>query len=340
MHINRSARPLLDGVLERYERDYRHKFSTLLDRVTVNEDASAPRLRLVEPVAVRSYCERVNKARRAIGALPAGGGDIDDGLCPFIRDALVWERLAVARRVEVHRTRTLDPNLTASINEQLEPYDQLMNQPWVRGAPEVETPQVGDYFPLHAIEEENVDAPQRTRILDEKFHILQAPSQFLNDLHKARSAGHLRGISCAVAYIDLDDFKSVNKEHGEPFVDLNILPRLMRALEAHIFQRGHAYRFGGDEYGLLIHNTTPDDATRLLDALRKSIAQLTFLGTKPSFHVTCSIGFLVVGHRCHLTGLEIESRAASAKQFAKSTGKNRVASYDAPWFDAPRVVAD
>lgn len=39
---------------------------------------------------------------------------------------------------------------------------------------------------------------------------------------------------------------------GEVEVDRKILPRFMRTIEAHVFARGFAYRFGGDEYVLLI----------------------------------------------------------------------------------------
>jgi diguanylate cyclase (GGDEF)-like protein len=340
MHIDRSGRTLLDGVLDRYVQDYQYKFNTRLGAVTINENPFAPTLQLQEPPAVRSYCDLVRDARGAVLALPKNGGDLDDSYRTVIRDALVWERLMVARRVEVHRTCTIDPELTAEIRQQLEPYDQLMGQRWLRETPETSVPQLRDYFPLYNIEEEEGEAEAGERLLDEKFHILQAPAQFHADLHAARAAGQLRGISCAVGYLDVDNFKGVNQAYNEPFVDLNILPKLMRTLEAHLFQRGHAYRFGGDEYGLLIHNTSQEDAARLLHVLRRSIEQLTFYGTKPSFGITASIGFLVIGPRCHLTGLEIEARAASAKQFAKLEGKNRVAVSEAPWFDTSRLEPD
>src|SRR6516162_9933128 len=59
---------------------------------------------------------------------------------------------------------------------------------------------------------------------------------------------YLRGIILAIAFLDIDDFKTFNTKYGETKIDLNLLPRFMQALEAHVYHHGHAYRQGGDEY--------------------------------------------------------------------------------------------
>ena len=338
MHIDREARKLLSDVLHRYLGNYRSSFGNLLSHVTLNETPFTPRLSLAEPPIVQEFCKRVSDAHRAVSALPEGGGEVLEEHAPYIREALVSERLAVAQRVQAHRTRTLDPNLLEQINRQLEPFDRLIRQQWLRQSPAPAVPQLREFFPLHIVEAIAEKPPRRQRVLDEKFHILQAPSHFQSDLRRARTTGAMRGISCAVAYVDVDDFKRVNTEYSEPFVDVNVLPKLMRALEAHVYKRGYAYRFGGDEYALLLHNCSIDEATTSMQTLRNRVQQLQYLGTKSGFHLTISCGVILVEPGCHLTGEEIELLAARAKKIAKDAGKNRVATFDAPWFETSRTL--
>ena len=338
MDLDRSEKKLVQEVLGRYSQDFRYAFQNLMSSVTLNEDPFAPRIHLSEPQRLKSFFEDLDAAIRDIRELPDEGGSVPDSHASLIREGLVSERLTVARRVEAHKARTLDPELVVQIEAQLAPYDSIMKRTWLRAAPALEVPQMRDYFPLHLIEHGSQQQRAPERALDEKFHILQAPSLFQGDLHVARSSGKLRGISCAVAYLDIDDFKRVNSTYGEPFVDLNILPKVMRALEAHVHRRGRAYRFGGDEYGLLLYNTSSDEAAGSLERLRKVIEALQFIGTGDQLCITLSMGFILVAPGCHLTDREVESFAANAKQEAKRGGKNCVATFDPPWFESARVL--
>ncbi|PYT31169.1 MAG: hypothetical protein DMG57_06070 [Acidobacteria bacterium] len=61
-----------------------------------------------------------------------------------------------------------------------------------------------------------------------------------------RDACESRGISLAIAYIDIDDFRKLNTKYGHVAVDRDVLPLFMRAMESFTFARDYGYRFGGD----------------------------------------------------------------------------------------------
>ena len=104
------------------------------------------------------------------------------------------------------------------------------------------------------------------------------------DLTYFRRAAEIRGngVAIALAYLDLDYFKSYNDLLGEVRVDVQILPPIMRVFETFVAERGYAYRFGGDEYVLLLANTTLEEACRSFTMLRARLAHLQVRRLRPS----------------------------------------------------------
>ena len=104
----------------------------------------------------------------------------------------------------------------------------------------------------------------------------------------------------------------------------------MSELEAHAFSRGHAYRFGGDEYVLILPNASIAEAVGRLHRFQVGLNALRFPGTEKSLAV--SIGAVDVSDDCPLTDGEVEERAAHAKQYAKDHGKNCIGGYNGPFY--------
>ena len=71
-----------------------------------------------------------------------------------------------------------------------------------------------------------------TRQWDEKFHILFSPTLFFSDLSYYRKRCDIRQMPLAVAFLDIDCFKSFNEKHQESKIDTNLLPLFMRTVEA------------------------------------------------------------------------------------------------------------
>jgi diguanylate cyclase (GGDEF)-like protein len=291
-------------------------------------------VRLPAPPVLDDYFATLLRLRNAlletIVASKYGPYEIHDRYSAALRHSVIWARLRLARKVESRRALTIHPDMLAKLDAELKPYDRLLASTWFQNAKVERAPQLTDFLPVQLAEEQlaREAGDPRQREYDEKFHILQAPSLFLYDLDRARQAAGLRDVFVAVAFIDIDHFRTFNKEHGNTFVDRQVLPRFMRCVEAHAYQRGYAYRYGGDEYCVLLPNVIEDEALASMERLRASIAALTYEGT--AMRTTVSIGVVIVRPDSYYTGSEIESFAEAAKAYAKDIGRNRVATYVGP----------
>lgn len=316
---------LLTECVRSYRSDFHNRFQRLLKPI-------APTFM---PPTVNAYHDSLNKLYESLErcsqqAEDEGPFEVSDRFASALRDAVLWMRLRVAQRVEERRSLTIDPDLLKKLDSELEPYTRLMNAQWFQRAEAKPVPQLTEFFPVQRVEAELVKehGQPRAREFDEKFRILQAPGLFLHDLDRARKTAALRGVLIAVAFLDIDDFKSFNSERGNSYVDRYMLPTFMRRVEAHVFTRGYAYRYGGDEYVIVLNNVTEEEALASMDRLRQGLAELSYEGIQRK--ATVSVGVVIVRPDCHLTGHEIEHAAERVKDFAKKSGRNRVATYNSP----------
>lgn len=134
-----------------------------------------------------------------------------------------------------------------------------------------------------------------------------------------RQSPQVRGAWLAV--LDIDHFKRVNDGFGHLIGDevLLLVARLMRACSRH---SDLLYRFGGEEFVILMRCDSETDALSAMERLRTTIANHRFpqVGT-----ITASIGLTEVFHNDIPS--EAFGRADEAVYYAKSHGRNQVRSY-------------
>ena len=118
--------------------------------------------------------------------------------------------------------------------------------------------------------------------------------------------------------IDIDHFKKVNDTLGHKAGDV-VLKELASIITAGIRIIDGLYRWGGEEFAVLVSSTSYHKAGILAEKLRKRIAQTDFTGAGP---VTVSIG--VAEHRCAESASEWFERVDAALYRAKLEGRNRV----------------
>jgi diguanylate cyclase (GGDEF)-like protein len=268
-----------------------------------------------------------------LGGVLAGPGsdgpaaDVDNRWNPLLKRVLLAYRLEKATEVERLREKTAHVEVLERLDEVIRPLDELAARRWFREAAAARVPRLTDYLDLERVEKklgQELRLPRRE--YDEKFHILQAPALFLRDLHYYRLKCALRGAPVAVAFLDIDEFKrKFNTPHGETKVDRHVLPRFMRALEAHVAFHGHAYRQGGDEYLILLPGLSRPLAVAFLDELRRTLGGLEYPDVPE--RTTVSIGLCVADADCALTDRELRERANRAEAFAKQAGRNCIATY-------------
>ena len=119
--------------------------------------------------------------------------------------------------------------------------------------------------------------------------------------------------------MDLDFFKTYNDIYGHIFGD-EILRGVGRLLKVSTRQNDIAARYGGDEFAVILPQTSLDDAKMVAERVRR---QLEVTMNWKGIHVTCSIGIaccLTDGVVCE----QVIQAADSALYHAKRAGGNRV----------------
>lgn len=104
------------------------------------------------------------------------------------------------------------------------------------------------------------------------------------ELDRSRRYGH----SLALAYVDLDNFKSVNDRFGHSTGDA-LLQAVVRTIRACIRRTDTIARLGGDEFGILMPETDADAARRATENLRTNVLEAMRARGWP---VTISVGVL------------------------------------------------
>ena len=126
---------------------------------------------------------------------------------------------------------------------------------------------------------------------------------------------------CAVALIDLDWFKRINDAYGHPTGD-EVLRTFAITMFANIRTIDKFGRYGGEEFLLLLPDTSEHEAAQILDRLRMIIAELDWSAFSGGLRVTISAGVTALGKDESTDTLL--ARADRALYASKAGGRNRV----------------
>jgi diguanylate cyclase len=127
--------------------------------------------------------------------------------------------------------------------------------------------------------------------------------------------------SCVI--LDLDYFKRINDQHGHMVGD-SVLRFIAKLLQQASKGQDFVGRFGGEEFILLLPNTSAANAFTFAEKLRKLLQEtnLKLRNTQTSLKFTASIGVSTY-HKGELV-TDFINRADNALYVAKATGRNRV----------------
>jgi diguanylate cyclase (GGDEF)-like protein len=96
------------------------------------------------------------------------------------------------------------------------------------------------------------------------------------------------GRPLALLYLDLDNFKQVNDEHGHRAGD-QVLEAVGQVLRGHVRRVDLAARIGGDEFVVLMPETEPEDAAGVSRRVRDAIVR-RFRDAGPRIGVSAGLG--------------------------------------------------
>lgn len=144
------------------------------------------------------------------------------------------------------------------------------------------------------------------------------------DQEYERSERYRHDLSCLL--MDLDFFKIVNDTHGHDFGDI-ILKEFAAHLITHTRDSDLVFRYGGEEFMVLLPHTDLDGAQFAAEKIRRVCEQQTYGEGIHAATVTVSIGVSSLRHSRPRYAHELISFADKALYEAKAEGRNRVKVY-------------
>ncbi|GAA6153119.1 GGDEF domain-containing protein [Pseudoteredinibacter isoporae] len=144
---------------------------------------------------------------------------------------------------------------------------------------------------------------------------LQREIQLANRYHQALS----------MMVIDIDHFKAVNDNYGHAAGD-DVICSVAKAITTVCRETDLTFRFGGEEFVVLLNKTDAAGARVIAERVRRYIAGLNTKTEQHDIAVTASIGTAELNQDDD--SISLFERADSALYKAKQQGRNQVVSYD------------
>ncbi len=150
---------------------------------------------------------------------------------------------------------------------------------------------------------------------------LYTHSRIIEQLEAAVRRADRRHDNLAVAMLDIDGFKAINDSYGHLIGD-QVLKSLAQLLRQRLRLSDVLGRFGGDEYLILLPDTSGAAALAKMDDIRRNFAAVNHDAGNGSFSVTLSGG--VAEFPDSVSGHELIADADEALYLAKKSGRNRI----------------
>lgn len=171
-----------------------------------------------------------------------------------------------------------------------------------------------------------------------KLHNARYLRQFLlNEIRRARRYGS----SVAALFLDLDDFKRVNDEHGH-LVGSHVLMEMATVILSSIRDTDAVARYGGDEFVIVLPDTGTELAGAVAERIRHKISRHQFTGGR-RLQLSLTASFGVAAFPQHASSpQQLIACADTAMYEAKAANKNcvRFAADLAPREPAKREFAN
>jgi diguanylate cyclase (GGDEF)-like protein len=128
----------------------------------------------------------------------------------------------------------------------------------------------------------------------------------------------------SVLMIDVDYFKSINDSYGHDKGD-QVLREIAKIIQNVCRETDMFFRYGGEEFLVILRNTNTQGAGIIAERLRQQIANTAIhLKEGGAIRPTVSIGISSLHHGCKEKAQDIFKRADVALYKAKSSGRNCV----------------
>lgn len=124
-----------------------------------------------------------------------------------------------------------------------------------------------------------------------------------------------------IAFLDIDNFKQINDRFGHQFGDF-IISETAAIIRANIRSEDIGFRFGGDEFLIIIKNTNKDESLFILNKISNALRTTSFTKDGVSTKITISGG---IASSSEAVGIDDLIRFADIRMYqAKQRGKNKI----------------
>lgn len=143
------------------------------------------------------------------------------------------------------------------------------------------------------------------------------------DMNKIFEDAKKGGSNIAVGVLDVDCFKQQNDTYGHMRGD-DCLCKVANILEKVINEHGKAYRFGGDEFVLLVYNGEEEIVEHIAEKIKKELHQLQLenINSVVLPEVTISQGYVCMQPQEEENGTNLLQYADKALYQVKKNGRN------------------
>jgi diguanylate cyclase len=140
-------------------------------------------------------------------------------------------------------------------------------------------------------------------------------------IHEEFKRSQRNGSKLSLAVVDVDHFKAFNDTYGHQVGD-RVLKIIAKVLKQNLRQSDFVARFGGEEFVVVLPETSEEDAVTVLDKVREKLASTKFKFKEDPVRLTASTG--ISEFRAEDTAELAFARADEALYQAKEAGRNCV----------------
>ena len=126
----------------------------------------------------------------------------------------------------------------------------------------------------------------------------------------------------SIIIADIDDLKSINDTIDNPAGDF-VIKTLADCLRKELRQSDHIARYGGDEFGIILPETSSEGGLKAAERLSKAISDLNIVYNKKTISCTLSFGVASLLPDQDVSKDGFIKMAEKALSLAKANGKNQ-----------------
>jgi diguanylate cyclase (GGDEF)-like protein len=137
--------------------------------------------------------------------------------------------------------------------------------------------------------------------------------------------GRFKGKPCGVMMVDIDFFKLINDNYGHDIGDIAI-KTIANTLTDTVSENDVVIRFGGEEFIVIVTDTTEDKMIQVAEEIRIAFSQQKIQANNEEFSKTVSIGCAYFENKQHNFWKYVKQSDIALYE-AKQTGRNKVVKY-------------